>query len=163
MGRKHQEWTILVQTLGKKLNKLIQLVEIGEQMKKLILILGIVTLVAVGCSKSEAEKLAGNYQATMDNTYKLVLHENGKSECGDDYFYVYENGPWKIVEKEVHIVHEPESLGDEKLSSVYKIESNGDLTWIAEIVDGKRREYGKDEQSTYRKYEPKEETGKLSR
>jgi hypothetical protein len=124
-------------------------------MKKLILILGIVTLVAVGCSKSEAEKLSGHYQATMDNTNKLVLHENGKSEGGDDFFYENDHETWKIVEKEVHIVHEPESLGDETLSSVYKIESNGDLTWIAEIVDGKRIEYGKDEQSTYRKYEPK--------
>ena len=118
-------------------------------MKFIVLIIGL--LVAVGCGKSEAEKLVGTYQATMDNTYKLVLYENGKSECGSDIFYAYENGPWKIVEKEIHIVHEPESFEDEKLSSVYKIESNGDLTWIAEIVDGKRREYGKDEQSTYRK------------
>ena len=91
-------------------------------MKNLITIM--ILIVAFGCSKSlKEEDVVGSYERKEDeHTSKVVLLENGK--VGDSH-----NWPlavWKILEKEVHIV-----LGsDAKYVSVFKIESNGDLTGV---------------------------------
>ena len=45
-----------------------------------------------------------------------------------------EEPTWKLVGKEVHVF----SL--EGVTDVYKMESNGDLTYVAYIADGKRKE-----------------------
>ena len=117
-------------------------------MKNLITIL--VMLVAVGCSKSPEEKLVRTYVLEADGR-KMVLLENGTVEK-------YKNGEktddfeWKIVGKEVH-------LGDGMPPvSVGKIEPNGDLTAIAEIDGGGRKDYSKEDQVTFKKIkvEPKE-------
>jgi len=142
-----------------------------KEMKKLLIILGIVMLAAAGCG--EAEKLAGTYQATIfegNQTDKfnggkkyidrLILHKNGKSESKfsqEGILY----GTWKIVpkskseskQKEVHVVENdtPDDI------EIYKIEPNGDLTEIAWHVGStqfqpeQRVELGKDEQTTYKK------------
>ena len=104
-------------------------------MKNLITIL--IMLVALGCGKTETvisenpsdprEKLVGSYK--WGETGKVHFLGNGKSE-------LYINGKrtfewkWMIVGNEVHLV------GD--LVAVCRIETNGDLTEVAEIEGGKR-------------------------
>ena len=131
-------------------------------MKNLITIF--IMLVAAGCGKTEVETktetkterifdgdqppldlpLVGTYEAKKEETtVKLVLLENGKSEH-------WVNGEkkgeatWKIVEKEVLVV-------GKEFTEVLKIEPNGDLTAIARIKDGKRKETPKENQSTFKK------------
>ena len=125
-------------------------------MKNIITIL--ILLVAVGCGKTEVkklepqskakqfkvetrkitaeeEKLVGSYDNTMSvseglGEERVVFLKNGTVES-------YLNGKkvevekWKLVGKEVH-------TGDEMITCIYKIEPNGDLTWFAWIIDGKR-------------------------
>ena len=105
-------------------------------------------LIAVGCGKTETERLedsvVGSYEAKFaEDSVKLVLLENGTIE-------LYENGvkrdegPLKIVVEEVH--------ADFKISTkVFRIEQNGDLTFIARIKDGKRTPQSKEYQTTWKK------------
>ena len=75
------------------------------------------------------EKVVGSYEVSEEagDTFKLVLLDNGRFEIHSDGKKV-EEGTWKIDAKEVHV------LGDGKeVASVMKIESNGDLTHIANI------------------------------
>ena len=109
----------------------------------------------MGCV-SPAERMknsvAGSYEAKIDSeglfngaTFKLVLLENGKGE-------LYVNGgkgegdnTWKIVGKEVHFGSE-KGAGGRSGWAVFKIESNGELSWLGEIDGGKRTEFPKEEQ-----------------
>ena len=101
---------------------------------------------------AEEEKLVGTYEAKKEETtVKLVLLENGKSEH-------WVNGEkkgeatWKLVEKEVHVLGRKRLFfGDGEDARVYKIEPNGDLTWIANIRDGKREDVPIGEQFTFKK------------
>ena len=87
----------------------------------------------------EEEKLVGSYEAKIgDTTLKLVFFENGQSEFsanGEEK----KDGTWEMARlrfelgKEVHVDYE-------NFKSFYKIESNGDLTWVSYIKDGERRE-----------------------
>ena len=53
-------------------------------------------------------------------------------------------GTWKIVGKEVHTVYDD--------TMVFIIGPNGGLTWIARIdEDGRRRDFPKEEQTTWKK------------
>ena len=114
-------------------------------MKNFISIL--ILFVAVGCSKSlteEEKKVVGSYKRLRPEPQRFDLLENGKAT-----FYV--NGEktddfeWKIVGKEVH-------LGDGMPPvDVGKIEPNGDLTAIAEIDGGGRKDYSKEDQITFKK------------
>jgi len=88
--------------------------------------------------KAEEKKVVGEYERKKGETSrKLVLLENRKIET-------YKNGEkrldgtWKISGKEVHVDAEENSTW------VFKIEPNGDLTFIAYIDDGKRQEATKE-------------------
>ena len=95
--------------------------------------------------KLKEEDVIGTYEAKRGNfTFRLVLLENGTSERYLDE--EKENGePWKLVENEVHLWEMPSS------PSVYKIEPNGDLTYIAYIEDGKRKDREKNNELTWAK------------
>ena len=101
---------------------------------------------------AEEKKLVGSYEAKKEETtVKLVLLENGKSEH-------WVNGEkkgeatWKLVEKEVHVLGRKRLFfGDGEDARVYKIEPNSDLTWIANIRDGKREDVPIGEQFTFKK------------
>ena len=125
-------------------------------MKKLIKI--IIMLVAVGCGKSEVENIkepvkaltkedvVGSYELKIrEDTFKLVILQNGQ---GDGYINGKKTAEatWKIAGKELHNMN---SL--HKNTAVYKMESNGDLTVIATIDDGKRTDVPKENQATYKK------------
>ena len=121
-------------------------------MKKLITI--IIMLVAVGCGKSPEEKLVGSYEWDI---LEFILLENGKFESWTDGEKDGE-ATWVIVGKEVHFVEEGKSafaFSDMNFSAakieVCKIESSGDLTLIAAIIDGKRTGFAKEDQITFKR------------
>ena len=113
-------------------------------MKNIITIL--ILFVAVGCATTPTMKsVVGTYEISEgENTKSVVLQYNdiGKIIVNGKE----KDGRWKIVNKEVHIVDK----GHGRIE-VARIESNGDLTLIAVIVDGKRREAPRDEQMTLKK------------
>ena len=119
-------------------------------------IITILILFAFGCGKSEPlspetstqvlssyAKLFGSYEMKIEgflpNTFRYVLLENGKVEFYENGAKK-EDGTWKIVRKEVHVSSE----GGLYEVAVYKIEPNGDLTFIAYIDNGKRQEATKE-------------------
>ena len=115
-------------------------------MRNLITIL--ILFVAVGCSKSlteEEKKVVGSYKRNFEGTTdKLVLHENRVFE-GHKNGEKQADGTWKIVGKEVHFGSE-KGAGGRSGWAVFKIESNGELSWLGEIDGGKRTEFPKEEQ-----------------
>ena len=119
-------------------------------MKYITLIIG---LLVMGCGKQEQtltleEKVVGTYEFKEDgNTYRVVLLKNGVLED-------YKNGKkedetedkWKVVNGELHIVD------NDGVGGVFRINKDGSITFIAYIdTDGKRLDYPKEEQFTYKK------------
>ena len=92
------------------------------------------------------EKVVGTYEVKIEeDTITFVLLENGKHEAyvnGESWKKAEVKVTWKMVGKEVHI-------GEKYSQDVYKIEPNGDLTHIADIVDGMRTD--QKNQSTIKK------------
>ena len=99
------------------------------------------------------EKVVGTYEIKgkiegEEVTFKRDLFGNGK-------VISFKNGEregigmWEIVGKEVHIAGEDEE--SKRIVAVYKVEANGGLTTIAEISNGKRKDYPKERQFTYKK------------
>jgi hypothetical protein len=88
-------------------------------MKYIVLIMGLLVVGCGGRSLTEEEKkVVGSYEAKVGGaTVKLVFLEEGRE--------------WKIDEKKVHVV-------SKNSTSIYKIEPNGDLTWIALDYVGER-------------------------
>ena len=114
-------------------------------MKQILLM--IVAVALVGCGKSlTEEELIGVYEI---KAYKVALFANGKclhfkTKNGEisvvDGTVEGGKSTWKIVGKEVHV----DTL-------IFRIEKNGDLTSVAQIVRGKRKAYPKEEQFTFKK------------
>ena len=92
--------------------------------------------------KEDSLKLSvvGTYEVKIEeDTITFVLLENGKHEAyvnGESWKKAEVKVTWKMVGKEVHI-------GEKYSQDVYKIEPNGDLTHIADIVDGMRTDQKK--------------------
>ena len=81
------------------------------------------------------ERVAGSYEPYGDfepGFCKYVFHENGKFEHWQNGKIV-EASKWKIVGKEIYVDD------FESDTYIYIIESNGNLTEIAVISDGKRQ------------------------
>ena len=114
-------------------------------MKQLLLICAVVGLAGCGKSLTE-EELVGIYEF---KAYRVALFANGKClhfKTKNDEIAVVDGtveggkSTWKIVGKEVHV----DTL-------IFRIEQNGGLTSIAQIVRGKRDDYPKEEQFTLKK------------
>ena len=97
------------------------------------------------------EKVVGEYEMRNPNqgregkdTIKLVLLGTGIIEM--TAFAKTDGGTWKMVGNEVHVAKEGKSI-----PIVYKIEPNGDLTAIAEIIRTKREDLPKEDQMTLKK------------
>ena len=118
-----------------------------KHMKSLIVL--VVGLLAVGCATTPTMKsVAGTYEATIDgDSGNLVLLANGKVKSYDGNCDKDKEGTWKLVEKEVRI----EEVDIEEVTDILKIESNGNLTIIALIEDGKRTDFPKEKQNTLKK------------
>jgi hypothetical protein len=111
-------------------------------MKNLITIF---IMLLVGCA-GECTGIEGTYEGKVSEvTIKLVFLENGVLEAYANDEKQKAGAKWKVVGMELH-------LGSEKGGfSVFRIENNGDLTFIAAIRDGKREETPKEEQGTFQK------------
>jgi len=110
-------------------------------MKYITLIIG---LLVAGCGKTEEDKVVGTYEHKKGGyTFKWVFLENGIIET--TAFAKTDGGTWKMVGNEVHVAEEGKSI------AVFKIEPNGDLTLIAEIIRTKRKDIPKEEQTTIKK------------
>ena len=148
-------------------------------MKVLIPIL--IGLLVVGCGEgktekplSPEEKVVGDY-TLKDEDGKWMLEFCGdvvNGEADDWKFYRcllrpsmpilhVDIGRWKLVGKEVHVryesvaPHKPHRLSEAyNGTTVYKIESNGDLIQIASIPSGKRVDVQKEFQRTFKKKAP---------
>ena len=127
-------------------------------MKKTLIVL-VVGLLAVGCLTPEQKRpgvfrippealrdsVVGEYEFEDEgDTLRVVFLENGMVE-------LYENGEkedeleWTIVNREIHC--------DDEDGSIYVLRINKDknITYIADIEDGKRTDLTKEEQETYKK------------
>jgi len=110
--------------------------------------------------KTELKKYTGSYEKKFDggDTFKAVFFENG-------FVQRYENGKkkekvkWKVVGNEIHVEYRRELPGQDADVSIAKIESNGDLTWIALTVGGERTDFPKGLHWTIKKLQEKSGTG----
>ena len=93
------------------------------------------------------EDILGSY--TLMGLSSWVFHENGKTEFLSQAGRKVGEGKWKLVENEVHT----DSMTGQ---NVYRIEPNGDMTFIAGIdKEGKREELPNGSQMTWEKIKPK--------
>ena len=96
------------------------------------------------------EKVVGEYEIKEDGTtVRVVFLEDGIREgyINDEKFIV---AKWKIVDGEIH------EEGNGGMNGIYILNKNGSITEIAVIdalgwVDGKRIEYPKENQLTFKK------------
>ena len=86
-------------------------------------------VLGVGCAISTKETLPGTYALDEGGVIVMILRENGTVENYTLGEFDGGKKTYKTVGKEVHIL-------DRKGTSVFKIEPNGDLTWIASKGDG---------------------------
>ena len=114
-------------------------------MKYITLIIG---LLVVGCGKTAEEKVVGTYEWKKgEDTFKLVLLENGIGEDYENGKKREEEAKWKISKDgELHIVDEN---GD---SHIIRINKDGSITVIARTYNDEKREaIPKEEQWTLKK------------
>ena len=91
--------------------------------------------------KALRDSVVGEYEFKH---LKLVYLENGVSEYYIDGKKLDES-KWSIVDGEIHI--DPNS----RLIAIWRINADKSITSIATILDGKRTEWLKEEQITYKK------------
>jgi hypothetical protein len=115
-----------------------------------------ILFVAVGCGKSETERLKGLVAGSHEAKFKeytfyaaIRIHYDTRAESAAD---------WKIVGEEVQLneirgISEQSRIGwlrfkayRSKYATIYKIEPNGNLTAIARIKDEKREDIPNDKQ-----------------
>ena len=118
-------------------------------MKYITLIIG---LLVVGCGKQEQtltleEKVVGTYEIKKDGiTRRAVLLDNGIFEFYKDGKKQEGEGKWLIgKEGELHITEQPAYI------VVYRINKDGSITVIADILLRKREDIPKEDQWTYKK------------
>ena len=91
------------------------------------------------------EKVIGTYEMKGEGfTIRAVFLDNGIIESYKNGKKEEEEDKWKIVDGELHIIHE-EGI------AVFKINKDGSLTGIADIEDGKREDFPKENQHTIQK------------
>ena len=133
-------------------------------MKYITLIIG---LLVVGCGKQEQADTNESTPTTTEKPVKELTAEEkkviGTYEMGGEGFTIravfldngiiesYKNGKkeeeedkWKIVDGELHIIHEGGM-------AVFRINKDGNITGIADIEDGKREDFPKENQHTIQK------------
>jgi hypothetical protein len=90
--------------------------------------------------------VAGTYELKVEGgTAQMVFLENGKIEFYENGKKNQEEARLKMAGNEIHFDSEG---GDIR---VFRIEPNGDLTYIAEIERGERHDHTKERQATFKK------------
>ena len=118
-------------------------------MKYITLIIGL--LVAAGCSKSlteEEKKVVGSYETKKDgNTFRKVYLGNGVVESYENG-KKYEEDKWSISkEGEIHIKY----VDGTPYTGIIRINTDKSITDFAFIIGGKRTDFPKKGQKTYKK------------
>jgi hypothetical protein len=95
---------------------------------------------------AEEKKVVGTYEGKEGaNTYRYVFLDNGKMECPHCGKKEEEELKWSIVLNKIHIVWANNNV------IVWKLNPDNSITLIADIIDGKREDYSKEVQFTYKK------------
>ena len=88
------------------------------------------------------EKVIGTYEMKGEGfTIRAVFLDNGIIESYKNGKKEEEEDKWKIVDGELHIIHEGGI-------AVFRINKDGNITGIADIEDGKREDFPKENQHT---------------
>ena len=112
-------------------------------MKTLILLTSILFLNSCATLTPEEQKVVGTYELKEG---RVVLLKNGITEFHIGGYEVRTGDKWKITKDgQIHAVGESGFMG------LWRINSDGSITGIAQIVDGKREDLSKDRQLTYKK------------
>ena len=92
------------------------------------------------------EKIIGTYERKDKDgdTHRAVFLDNGIIESYKNGKKEEEEDKWKIVDGELHIIHEGGI-------AVFRINKDGNITGIADIEDGKREDFPKENQHTIQK------------
>ena len=91
------------------------------------------------------EKVVGTYEMGGEGfTIRAVFLDNGIIESYKNGKKEEEEDKWKIVDGELHIIHEGGI-------AVFRINKDGNITGIADIEDGKREDFPKENQHTIQK------------
>ena len=118
-------------------------------MKYITLIIG---LLVVGCCTpvkelTLREKVVGTYEGKIgEATIKFVFLENGVYEFYENGKKDYED-KWSIVDGEIHVFLDKMSY----MISVSRINKDNSYSMIAVIIEGKRTDFSKEYQLTYKK------------
>ena len=92
------------------------------------------------------KNIAGTYELKVKGgTAQMVFLENGKIEFYENGKKNQEEARLKTAGNEIHF---DSKSGDVR---VFRIEPNGDLTYIAEIEHGERHDHTKERQATFKK------------
>ena len=95
------------------------------------------------------EKAVGTYETNLfEDTIRIriVLLENGFAEAYTNGKKEEEEAKWKIVNREIHVIGDK---ADPILVS--RINNDGSIAVIADILNGKRKDIPKEEQWTFKK------------
>ena len=93
-----------------------------------------------------SEKVVGTYEIKEGGeTYRAVFLANGFVEDYENGKKLENKSKWKIAKGELHVIHETGYI------TVHRINKDSSMTLIAKIVEGKRTDYPKDKQITYKK------------
>ena len=106
-----------------------------EQMKPLITIF--IILIGVGCGVGSTEDLVvGTYaiQNDFSSERKITFRNDKVFEKTYKSSRDIETGRWKVIDGVIEA-----TAGDTK--NFYRIENNGDLTWVAYEYDQKRKDF----------------------
>lgn len=94
---------------------------------------------------AEEKKIIGTYEMGGEGfTIRAVFLDNGIIESYKNGKKEEEEDKWKIVDGELHIIHEGGI-------AVFRINKDGNITGIADIEDGKREDFPKENQHTIQK------------
>tara|TARA_B110000438_G_scaffold266217_1_gene280122 strand:+ start:122 stop:580 length:459 start_codon:yes stop_codon:yes gene_type:complete len=94
---------------------------------------------------AEEKKVVGTYEMEGEGfTIRAVFLDNGIIESYKNGKKEEEEDKWKIVDGELHIIHEGGI-------AVFRINKDGNITGIADIEDGKREDFPEENQHTIQK------------
>ena len=93
-----------------------------------------------------SEKVVGTYEIKEGGeTYRAVFLANGFVEDYENGKKLENKSKWKIAKGELHVTDGSSTI------SVARINKDGSITWIENIEDGKRTDFPKEDQRTYKK------------
>jgi len=120
-------------------------------MKAMILLLAVVLV--GGCAspsgKALMKQVIGTYEMKDGGaTLRIVFLKSGIMEGYKDGVKEKRGGKWTVKDGEVHV---EDSSGSTVDTGIFRIEPNGDLTGIAGIKNGKRKNTPEDQRMTIKK------------